>query len=890
MNTQNLKAERPNRHTLSLQGFNIQNESPEGLQQAKEVVETAFETFQECEVGGGDGGLAFNPVSADDRVLSEVSKNNSLSSKEKKEVKNHIQSVLRNRMDYETILAAAIIMQVVGEDDEETALMGMAYLLEELVNEAYQIDKENGLNLSNLSEFDMLLKFFVPSSIDELDEFEVESIQKKILHFLKGHAKGTLDSIEINQDRIDSVQHLIPKVKEKLFRALSHHDLRDMVEGVSVGEGGMGQVFADQIGRDRGYKIRDPKFEISRGIFKHPEQLQDFYQMTQSHHNIADYYRFTEASWMGGIHKKVDIFRLLDGEVSNLDESPELDYLDEPELKKSAAISFMVNKAKKLTDALAHAHQHGYIHCDIKPQNVIINEKGDLQLIDWDTGLRVDDPENKSNFDKIAGTPAFMSPEQLNSDQLTTASDIYSFGITLYRLFGGKTKSVSVYDLLAEAINGKRTPDLNNMDIPAEIKYLIRRCTAYKPKDRPTAAELSAVLEQMKENLPDLVQNFTPKIKVEKSAGVPTKKIARNLPPTKKEVNLRDDATRNINSPKKSKDNSEGAFAETVGMTSVSERTPNTLSKMKDSLPSDDLSDLIPKSRFAVDDLISTQGSGVNRKGIDLSGKMRELRSMIDRLDAHIKSLEIFNKEADLEEVEMLQSDLKVLLANVEDESIENTIDMKTEIEQKLLEAYNKAKESTAKLNPERRAFSKEKFNRLLQHFDDALVKLQNSVALTALSDEIDYGKWGSADLRLHELRRVYEEIANADVNQLNNEDLANRSKQINQLLNEVDQIQGTLFDSEIWIDERLKKWKGRHLMAYIQPKVDEMEQMLTLLDEARIDYDDNFINSLRRNLHVADIGNAAAFDFLPEKEKRQILKASLRLDEEMIRWRRLLG
>jgi serine/threonine protein kinase len=89
----------------------------------------------------------------------------------------------------------------------------------------------------------------------------------------------------------------------------------------------------------------------------------------------------------------------------------------------------------KCAKALHYAHSRGVIHRDIKPSNILYTQDGDVRIIDF--GIALIDGSDMSRIEGIAGSPSYMSPEQVQSHELTNRSDLYSLGAMMYELLTG---------------------------------------------------------------------------------------------------------------------------------------------------------------------------------------------------------------------------------------------------------------------------------------------------------------------------------------------------------------------------------------------------------------------------------------------------------------------
>src|SRR5256885_11124898 len=143
---------------------------------------------------------------------------------------------------------------------------------------------------------------------------------------------------------------------------------------------------------------------------------------------------------------------------------------------------------RKLCAGLAAAHDRGVIHRDLKPQNIMINKRGDVVIMDFGLAAIAD---QLTGAEVRNGTPAYMAPEQLRGDGVTHRSDIYALGLVLYELFTGKRPYEA--KTLQHLIDQQESAHLASMtsvaiDVDPAVDRITRRCLDPDPLKRPSTA------------------------------------------------------------------------------------------------------------------------------------------------------------------------------------------------------------------------------------------------------------------------------------------------------------------------------------------------------------------------------------------------------------------
>ncbi len=144
--------------------------------------------------------------------------------------------------------------------------------------------------------------------------------------------------------------------------------------------------------------------------------------------------------------------------------------------------------ARQLCAGLQAAHDRGVIHRDLKPQNIMMNKRGQVVIMDFGLSAIAD---QLTGAEVRNGTPAYMAPEQLKGAEVTARSDIYALGLVLYEIFTGKQpfEGQSVKQLLEQQESG-HLPSMTSgtADVDPAVEKAVRRCLEADPAKRPSSA------------------------------------------------------------------------------------------------------------------------------------------------------------------------------------------------------------------------------------------------------------------------------------------------------------------------------------------------------------------------------------------------------------------
>ncbi len=146
---------------------------------------------------------------------------------------------------------------------------------------------------------------------------------------------------------------------------------------------------------------------------------------------------------------------------------------------------FTLEIVDQLATALEHAHAHGVVHRDIKPQNMMLTDSGLLKVLDFGIARIPTLPSlTQSGF---IGSPYYASPEQAMGEEVDIRSDVYSSGIVLYELLSGNIPfdAKSPWSIISQHITSEPPPiNLADGEIPENVRTLLNRMLAKRPEDR----------------------------------------------------------------------------------------------------------------------------------------------------------------------------------------------------------------------------------------------------------------------------------------------------------------------------------------------------------------------------------------------------------------------
>src|SRR5216110_2193391 len=176
--------------------------------------------------------------------------------------------------------------------------------------------------------------------------------------------------------------------------------------------------------------------------------------------------------------------------------------LDEVVRRAPMSIRQAVDLIAKVARTVHYAHEHGILHRDIKPGNILLDQKGEPHLTDFDLARLVETESTVTRTKEVLGTPSYMAPEQAagKTAQLTGATDVYGLGAVFYQLLTGHPPFAegTTYETIRMVLETQpRQPRLWNAKVDRDLATICLKCLEKDPQCRyPSALALAEDLER----------------------------------------------------------------------------------------------------------------------------------------------------------------------------------------------------------------------------------------------------------------------------------------------------------------------------------------------------------------------------------------------------------
>ena len=188
-----------------------------------------------------------------------------------------------------------------------------------------------------------------------------------------------------------------------------------------------------------------------------------------------------------------------------------MEYLEGEELRElmqpgaALPVARAVDIAAQVADGLGYAHQHGVVHRDVKPANIMVLASGPAKITDFGIA-RMRSAEVRTQTGVVLGSPRYMSPEQVAGKRAEPRSDIFSLGVIFYEMLTGKAAFAGddITSVMYQILNVVPPPPSSvNPAIPQVLDFIVAKALAKTPEDRYQAAtELARDLHESVKSLP----------------------------------------------------------------------------------------------------------------------------------------------------------------------------------------------------------------------------------------------------------------------------------------------------------------------------------------------------------------------------------------------------
>jgi len=279
-------------------------------------------------------------------------------------------------------------------------------------------------------------------------------------------------------------------------QTISHYKILE-----KLGEGGMGVVYKAQDTKlDRFVALKFLPAHLSNSDYEQIRFLQEAKSASALNHpNVCTIYGIDEYEGQQFIEME-----LVDGKTLK-------DTLSDDDKSKTSLLSMkqVVEFGIQIGEALQEAHNKGIIHRDIKAENIMVNSKNQIKVMDF--GLaKLKGTLKLTKTSSTVGTLAYMSPEQIHGIEADTRSDIFSFGVVLFEMATGKTPFRGEHEAaIMYSIVNEEPEDAAKYreDIPGELLHIFKKALEKDPDDRyQSMSEIIIDLRRLKKDSSRIVR------------------------------------------------------------------------------------------------------------------------------------------------------------------------------------------------------------------------------------------------------------------------------------------------------------------------------------------------------------------------------------------------